>query len=71
MKNYRYDMIGATYYYDIINHPQTQMKSLGYEVIKSEPVLAEDCWWFRVSNEIENVPEYLHLMSDDFKFTDE
>lgn len=71
MKNYRYDIIGASYYHGVVNHPQVQMKTLGYEVIKSEPVTIADCWWFRVNNEIENTPDYLYPMDDDFKFSDE
>lgn len=71
MKNYRYDIIGASLDYGINEHPQIQMKNLGYKVVKSEPVPIADCWWFRVDNEIENVPDYLYSMSDDFKFSDE
>lgn len=70
MKHYRYDVIGA-FYSGIKEHPQKQMKNLGYNVVKAEPVTIADCWWFRVDNEIENVPEYLYSMSDDFKFSDE
>lgn len=68
MKNYRYDMIGA-YYDGVKEHPQVQMKNLGYKVIESEPVPIGDCWWFRVENSIKNTPSYLHLMRDDFKFS--
>jgi hypothetical protein len=71
MKHYRYDMYGAIVCNGIKEHPQKQMKNLGYNVIKAEPVTIADCWWFRVDNEIENVPEYLYPMSDDFKFSDE
>jgi hypothetical protein len=68
--NYRYDVIGA-YFDGVKEHPQTQMKKLGYEIIKSEPVLIADCWWFRVSNKIKNTPIYLSKMGNDFKFSDE
>lgn len=71
MKNYRYDLIGAHLDYGIKEHPQIQMKKLGYEVVKSEPVPIGDCWWFRVDNEIKNTPKYLYPMRDDFKFSDE
>lgn len=71
MKNYRYDIIGASLDYGVKEHPQIQMKNLGYKVIKSEPVPIADCWWFRVDNEINKVPGYLYLMSNDFKFSDE
>lgn len=35
------------------------MKKLGFNVIESEPIPITDCWIFEVSNDIENVPEYL------------
>jgi hypothetical protein len=70
MKHYRYDMYGA-FRNGINEHPQKQMKNLGCNVVKAEPVTVADCWWFRVDNDIENVPEYLYSMSDDFKFSDE
>ena len=70
MKHYRYDLIGA-YYDSVREHPQVQMKKLGYEVIKSEPVPIADCWWFRVKNEIKDIPSYLYEMKHEFKFSDE
>ena len=70
MKNYRYDMIGA-YMAGIKDHPQVQMKNLGYEVIKSESISIADCWWFRVNNKIKRKPSYLYDMGDGFKFSDE
>ena len=70
MKNYRYDVIGA-YMKGIKDHPQEQMKKLGYEVIKSEPVIIADCWWFRVKNKFRIKPSYLRDMGKDFKFSDE
>lgn len=70
MKNYRYDMIGA-YINGVKEHPQLDMKNLGYKVAKAEPVSIADCWWFRVENEIDGTPSYLDLMNDDFKFSDE
>ena len=71
MKHYRYDIIGADLDAGIKEHPQSQMKNLGFKLIKSEPVPIADCWWFRVENEIENIPSYLTLMPDDFKFSGE
>jgi hypothetical protein len=70
MKHYRYDLIGA-HYDGVTEHPQVQMKKLGYEVIKSEPVPIADCWWFRVENKIKNTPSYLYEMKHEFKFSDE
>lgn len=71
MKHYRYDMISANLNAGVKEHPQIQMKNLGYKVVKSEPVPIADCWWFRVENEIENTPNYLYKMRDDFRFSDE
>ncbi len=70
MKHYRYDLIGA-HYDGVTEHPQAQMKKLGYKVIKSEPVPIADCWWFRVENKIKNTPSYLYEMKHGFKFSDE
>lgn len=71
MKNLRYDVIGADIDYGVKLHPQNDMMRLGYNVIKSEPVPIGDCWWFRVENDIENRPGYLHDLKDDFLFSDE
>lgn len=72
MKNYRYDMIGADIEYHVHGHPQKVMRELGYNFIKSEPVPAADCWWFRVDNEDEvPKPGFLDELPDDFKFSDE
>lgn len=70
MKNYRYD-ISEAFEAGVHVHPQLQIKNLGYEVIKSEPVSIAECWLFRVNNEIEETPDYLYEMGDDFKFSDE
>lgn len=71
MKNYRYDLISASVDYSIDVHPQVDMKRLGFKVVKSEPVPIADCWWFRAENIPDNLPGYLHEMSDDFRFSDE
>ena len=71
MKNYRYDIISADLDFGIKKHPQQQMKELGFEVLKSEPVPIGDCWWFRVEDSQIDIPEYLTPMSDDFRFSDE
>lgn len=59
MKKYRYDIICADLVYGVKEHPEKQMKKLGFNVIESEPIPIADCWIFEVSNDIENVPEYL------------
>ena len=70
MKHYRYSVIGADMD-GVTEHPQEQMRNLGAKVIKSEPVMIADCWWFRTENEINPLPNYLYEMDDDFKFSDE
>lgn len=71
IKNYRYCLITADVDCGVSEHPQKVMKDLGFHVIKAEPVPIADCWWFRVDNEIKNVPKYLKQLSDDMKFSDE
>lgn len=70
MKNYRYDVICADVDYHIKDHPVTQMCKLGFNIVKGEPVPIGDCWWFRVNNDINIIPEYLTILPDDFKFSD-
>ena len=64
-------MIGAFLDYNIQMHPQKDMRRLGFKLLKSEPVSIADCWWFRVENDVEDVPGYLEELPDDFKFSDE
>lgn len=71
MINLRYDVIGADLDYGIRVHPQLQMWELGLEVVKSEPCPIADCWFFRISNSAENLPGYLTVLSNCFKFADE
>lgn len=59
MKKYRYDLICAGLDYGIKEHPQKQMKKLGFNVVESEPIPIADCWIFEVNNDIDNIPEYL------------
>lgn len=71
MKNYRYCLVTADLDFSIKNHPQEQMKKLGFNVIQSEPVPIADCWWFRTENSIKPLPDYITEMSDNFKFSGE
>lgn len=59
MKKYRYDIICADMICGVKEHPQKQMKKLGFNIVESEPIPIADCWIFGVSNDIENVPKYL------------
>lgn len=70
MKHFRYDIIGA-HYYGVNEHPQTQMKNLGFHWVKSEPVPIADCWWFRCDEYPDSIPSYIDIMKDDFRFSDE
>lgn len=69
--HYRYDVTGSCLDFGIKTHPQEQMRKLGLHVIKSEPCTVADCWFFRTDNDIQDVPKYLHRMSDSFRFSDE
>lgn len=52
----------------IHEHPQTQMKKLGYQVIGSVPQSLYDGWWFTVKEFIEPLPEYLCKMNYNFDY---
>lgn len=71
IKHYRYDIIGADLNYGVHEHPQKQMRKLGFHVIKSEPFSIADFWIFRVDNDIQEVPGYIDEVSKDFKFSGE
>lgn len=71
MNHYVYWMLTADLECGINKHPQDQMKELGFNVVKCEPVSIADCWWFRTTNEITPLPPYIKRMKDDFKFSDE
>lgn len=71
MVNLRYDIIGADLDHGVRQHPQQQMKELGLNVVKSEPCPIADCWFFRVTNDSKNLPGYLTILSENFKFADE
>ena len=70
MYNYRYYYLDA-YQQGVSEHASKQMRILGYKVVKSEPCPIADCWFFRTTNEIENTPDYITRLDDDFKFADE
>jgi len=71
IKNYRYDVMGADMFYNVHEHPQVQIKKLGFNIIKAEAVPIADCWWFRSDSEVEELPGYIREMPDDFKFSGE
>ena len=71
IKHFRYDVTSAGMFSDIHEHPQTQMRNLGFHWIKCEPVTVADCWWFRCDEYPKKLPEYIYKMKDDFKFSDE
>lgn len=49
-------------------HPQTQMKNLGYKVLGGVPQSIADCWWFTVEEFIEPLPPYLTKMENGYNF---
>jgi len=71
MKNLRYDVIYAAIVDGVKLHPCDDMIKLGYRILKSEAVPVADCWWFRVESDIDSRPDYIHVLSDGFKFSDE
>ena len=71
MYNYRYDMMGAYFDYNIRKHPQEDLSDRGLYWTKCEPFSIADCWIFRFEKPIENPPSYLTRINDDFKFSDE
>lgn len=71
MYHYVYWMLTADLDCGISKHPQDQMRELGFDVVKCEPVTIADCWWFRTTNKIAHLPPYLKRLKDDFKFSDE
>lgn len=62
----RYDMIGAAIEYHIKDHPQTNMKKMGYKVTNCEPITIADCWIFEVEELIKPLAPYLHVIKSDY-----
>ena len=54
----RYDVIQG-YECGISEHPQEQMRLLGYKLLDSVPQIIADCWLFTVDRFIEPLPPYL------------
>lgn len=69
MIHYRYDVICAAVDHHINKHPQVDLKDRGYSWLASEPFSIFDCWIFRFDKELDNPPEYLDRISDDFQFS--
>lgn len=57
-KQLNYDMYEA-FDMGVNEHPQLQMKKLGYNVIGSVPQSLYDSWWFTVEEFIEPLEPYL------------
>lgn len=70
IKHFRYDLWGADNA-GVHEHPQAQMKKLGFHYVKCEPVPIADCWWFRCDEYPDEIPEYIDIMNDDFRFSEE
>ena len=67
-KQLHYDIWTADLKCGVNEHPQKQMKNLGYKVIGSVPQSIADCWWFTVEEFIEPLPPYLKKMSYNFDY---
>ena len=67
-KQLHYDIWTADLKCGIHEHPQKQMKNLGYNVIGSVPQSIADCWWFTVEEFIKPLPPYLSKMSYNFDY---
>jgi len=50
----------------IDEHPQVQMKKLGYKVISAVAQSLTDSWWFTVEDFIEPLPPYLKKFQYDY-----
>lgn len=62
MKQLCYDMWSAMVSHNVTEHPQIQMKNLGFQVIHSVPQSIADCWWFTVEDFDFSMPPYLREM---------
>lgn len=71
MSNYKYDVIGADLDYGVKKHPISDIMNIGFNIIKAEPCMLADCWWFRSDTDVKEIPPYIIKLSDDFKFSDE
>ena len=71
LKNYRYNVTEAGLLYGIETHPQLQIKNLGFHIVKAEPCTVAESWFFRTDSLVQNIPNYIHELQDDFKFSDE
>ena len=71
IKDYKYDLISAIIEHNINDHPQRVMKNLGFHVLKAEPCPIADCWFFRASGDNAELPAFLDVLSDGFRFSDE
>lgn len=62
----RYDLIGAGLKYGVKEHPQIDMKNMGYKVTNCEPIPIADCWVFEVEELIKPLAPYLHVIKNDY-----
>lgn len=70
MANYVYDLMEA-HYNGIKSKPWEIIKELGFDVIKWEANPIFEKIFFRTTNEIDNLPEEIGKLPDDYKFADE
>lgn len=70
MANYCYCLQTAAYN-GVKIKPWDEIKKLGFNVIKGEGSAIYEQITFRTTNEIDNLPEHIYKLSDDYKFSDE
>ena len=64
-----YDVIGADIECGIKQHPQKQMRELGYTILDATPQSIADGWEFTVDKFIEPLPPYLRKIRYDIEKT--
>lgn len=65
MNQLSYDLITASMECQIYDHPERNMRNLGYKIIHAVPQSIADQWWFTVEEYIEPLPPYLKKMEYD------
>lgn len=72
VKDYHYDLIGATKA-GSINHPQIEMEKLGLRVVRYAGVPIADCVIMRVENaeDAGNLPDYITALEKPYFYFEE
>ena len=65
MNQLRYCLLTAMLDCGISEHPERQMRKLGYKILDAVPQSIGDQWWFTVEEYNEPLPPYLEKMEYD------